>query len=165
MNSFFQIFSCVCRENEYRLIRRRQNIEPGSLPQQIQPARREMGIMPQNNSLINMFTGRLGHYIIRMIYFVIKVTEQNVRCTNNQTQRMQYKWRRCSKKTCCKQCGQVKFMGTMTKWPVQKHTEHHQTRSKQGRNRHKEITIFCVFRFFCFLFSIFNYLKDFSRKC
>ena len=25
----------------------------------------------------------------------------------------------------CKQCGQVKFMGTMTKWPVQKHTEHH----------------------------------------
>jgi len=36
---------------------------------------------------------------------------------------------------------------------------------KQGRNRHKEITIFCVFRFFCFLFSIFNYLKDFSRKC
>ena len=40
-----------------------------------------------------------------------------------------------------------------------------QTRSKQGRNRHKEITIFCVFRFFCFLFSIFNYWKDFSRKC
>jgi len=76
-----------------------------------------------------------------------------------------YKWRRCSKKKCCKQCGQVKFMGTMTKWPVQKHTEHHKTRSKQGRNRHKEITIFCVSRFFCFLFSIFNYLKDFSRKC
>ena len=75
MNRFFQIFSCVCRENEYRLIRRRQNIEPGSYPQQIQPARREMGIMPQNNSLNNMFTGRLGHYIIRMIYFVIKVTE------------------------------------------------------------------------------------------
>jgi len=38
-------------------------------------------------------------------------------------------------------------MGTMTKWPVQKHTEHHKTRSKQGRNRHKEITIFCVFQF------------------
>jgi len=56
-------------------------------------------------------------------------------------------------------------MGTMTKWPVQKHTEHHKTRSNQGRNRHKEITIFCVFRFFWFLFSIFNYLKDFSRKC
>ena len=33
----------------------------------------------------------------------------------------QYKWKRCSKKKCCKQCGQVKFMGTMTKWPVQKH--------------------------------------------
>jgi len=34
----------------------------------------------------------------------------------------------------------------MTKWPVQKHTEHHKSRSKQGRNRHKEITIFCVLR-------------------
>jgi len=44
-------------------------------------------------------------------------------------------------------------MGTMTKWPVQKHTEHHKTRSKQRRNRHKEITIFCVFRFFWFLFN------------
>ena len=27
-----------------------------------------------------------------------------------------------------------------------KHTEPHKTRSKQGRNRHKEITIFCVFQ-------------------
>ena len=34
-----------------------------------------------------------------------------------------YKWKRCSKKKCCKQCGQVKFVGTMAKWPVQKHTE------------------------------------------
>jgi len=34
------------------------------------------------------------------------------------------------------ECGQVKFMGTMTKWPVQKQTEHHKTRSKQRRNRH-----------------------------
>jgi len=33
---------------------------------------------------------------------------------------LKYKWRRCSKKKCCKQCGQVKFMGTMTKWPVHK---------------------------------------------
>ena len=40
------------------------------------------------------------------------------------------------RKKCCKQCGQVKFMGTMTKWPVQKHTEHHKTRSIQRRNRH-----------------------------
>ena len=32
--------------------------------------------------------------------------------------------------------------------PYKKHTEHHKTRSKQGRNRHKEITIFCVSRFF-----------------
>jgi len=37
--------------------------------------------------------------------------------------------------------------------------------NKDATCRHKEITIFCVFRFFCFLFSIFNYLKDFSRKC
>ena len=42
---------------------------------------------------------------------------------------VQYKWKRCSKKKCCKQCGQVKFKGTMTKWPVQKHTEHHKTQS------------------------------------
>ena len=40
------------------------------------------------------------------------------------------------RKKCCKQCGQVKFMGTMTKWSVQKHTEHHKTRSIQRRNRH-----------------------------
>jgi len=33
-----------------------------------------------------------------------------------------------------KQCGQVKLMGTMTKWPVQKHTEHHKKRSIQRRN-------------------------------
>ena len=60
----------------------------------------------------------------------------------------EYKWMRCSKKQCCKQCGQVRFMGTMTKWPVQTHTEHHKTRSIQRRNRNKEITIFCVFLFF-----------------
>jgi len=67
-----------------------------------------------------------------------------------------YKWRRCSKKKCCKQCGQVKFMGTMTKWPVQKHKEHQKTRSKQRRNRHKEITNFVYFDFsdFYFQFSI-----------
>ena len=29
-----------------------------------------------------------------------------------------------------------KFMGTMTKWPVQKHTQHNKTRSIQRRNRH-----------------------------
>ena len=71
-------------------------------------------------------------------------------CRGQRTRIMcrKYKWKRCSKKKCCKQCGQVKFLGTMTKWPVQKHTEHHRTRSKQRRNRHKEITIFYVFRFF-----------------
>ena len=40
------------------------------------------------------------------------------------------------KKQCCKQCEQVKFMGTMTKWPIRKQTEHHTTRSIQRRNRH-----------------------------
>jgi len=47
--------------------------------------------------------------------------------------RLQYKLKRCSKKECCKQCRYVKFMGTLTKWPVQKptqrktqkHVEHH----------------------------------------
>jgi len=28
--------------------------------------------------------------------------------------KIKYKWKRCSKKKCCKQCGKVKFMGTMT---------------------------------------------------
>jgi len=51
-------------------------------------------------------------------------------------------------KKCCKQCGQVKFMGTMTKWPVQKHTEHHKTQSIQRRKRHKETTFFVFFVFF-----------------
>ena len=37
---------------------------------------------------------------------------------------------------CCKQCGQVKFIDTMTKWPVQKHTVHNKSRSIQRRNRH-----------------------------
>ena len=31
-----------------------------------------------------------------------------------------YKLKRCSNKECCKQCRYVMFMGTMTKWPVQK---------------------------------------------
>jgi len=46
------------------------------------------------------------------------------------------KGRDVQRKKGCKQCGQVKLMGTMTKWPVQKHTEHHKTRSIQRRNRH-----------------------------
>ena len=75
-----------------------------------------------------------------------------------------YKWRRCSKKKCCKQCGQVKFMGTMTKWPVQKHTDHHKTRSKQGRNRHKEITIFLCFSIFLFFIFNFQLLKGLLQK-
>jgi len=29
--------------------------------------------------------------------------------------------KRCSKKKCCKQCGQDKFIGTMAKWLVHKH--------------------------------------------
>ena len=58
-------------------------------------------------------------------------------------------------------CGQVKFMGTMTKWPVQKHTEHHKTRSIQRPNRHKEITIFWVFDFSDFYFQL---LKGLLQK-
>ena len=41
----------------------------------------------------------------------------------------------------------------MTKWPVQKHTEHHKTRSKQRRNRHKEVTFFVFFDFSDFYFQ------------
>jgi len=37
----------------------------------------------------------------------------------------QYKIKRCSKKECCKQCSYVTFKGTMTKRPVQKHTDRH----------------------------------------
>ena len=45
----------------------------------------------------------------------------------------QYKFKRCSKKDCYKQCRYVKFKGTMTKWLVQKlthrttqkHVQHH----------------------------------------
>jgi len=55
-------------------------------------------------------------------------------------------------------------MGTMTKWPVQKHTEHHKTRSIQRRNIHKEITIF--FEFSIFLIFMFNFqlLKGLLQK-
>jgi len=52
-------------------------------------------------------------------------------------------------------------MGTMTKWPVQKHTEHHKTRSIQRRNRHKEITIFWVFDSSDFYFHL---LKGLLQK-
>jgi len=38
----------------------------------------------------------------------------------NETNRSQYKLKRCSNKECCKQCRYVMFKGTMTKWPVQK---------------------------------------------
>ena len=37
----------------------------------------------------------------------------------------QNKLKRCPKKECCKQYRHVKFKGTMTKWPVQKHTHTH----------------------------------------
>jgi len=50
--------------------------------------------------------------------------------------------KRCSNKECCKQCGYVKFRGTMTKWPVQnltqrtteKHVQHHDTTEHVWRN-------------------------------
>jgi len=53
-------------------------------------------------------------------------------------------------------------MGTMTKWPVQKHTEHHKTRSKQRRNRHKEITFLCFSIFLIFIFN-FQLLKGLQK--
>jgi len=54
-------------------------------------------------------------------------------------------------------------MGTMTKWPVQKHTEHHKTRSIQRRNRHKEIIFFEFSIFLIFLFN-FQLLKGLLQK-
>ena len=59
-----------------------------------------------------------------------------------------YKLKRCSNKECCKQCKYVNF---------KEYSNTHQTL----RNNY----CLCVFGFFCFLFSIFNYLKDFSKKC
>jgi len=53
---------------------------------------------------------------------------RNIKGVNSQIMWYTCKWKRCSKKKCFKQYGQVKFMGTMTKWPVQEHTEHHKTR-------------------------------------
>jgi len=51
------------------------------------------------------------HHIIISIYIV----SLGFRNTNRSLRHVQ-------RQKCCKQCGQVKFMGTMTKWPVQKHT-------------------------------------------
>ena len=76
---------------------------------------------------------------INITIYVFLYTLFKIPISPNTMHLSEYKWKRCSKKKCCKQCGQVKFMGTMSKWPVQKHTEHHKTRSKQRRNRHKDI--------------------------
>jgi len=48
----------------------------------------------------------------------------------------------CSKKECCKQCGHVKFKGTMKqRLYTEKHTEQHKTRRRTPRcNRHSENT-------------------------
>jgi len=74
--------------------------------------------------------------------------------------------KRCSNKECCKQCRNIKFKGTMTKWPVQKlthkttqkHLQHQQT---FGKNY--------IFVFFCFLFLfifffLYNFLNEFPRN-
>ena len=61
--------------------------------------------------------------------------------------------KRCSKNECCKQCRQVKFKGTMTKWPVQKpihrttqtHVEHQDATDIQ-----KKTLIFIYFFGFVF---------------
>ena len=63
----------------------------------------------------------------------------------------EYKSKRCSKKKCCKQCSNVKFKATMTKWPVHKQTH----RATQQHVEHKDATdikhiflsdfVFCCF--------------------
>jgi len=58
---------------------------------------------------------------------------------------MKYNLKRCSKKEFCKQCRHVKFMGTTTKWPVQKQTH----RKAQKHAEHQDVTdiqnnLFCV---------------------
>jgi len=55
-------------------------------------------------------------------------------------------------------------MGTMIKWPVQKHTEHHKTQSIQRRNRHKETTNLFVFLFFLIFIFNFQLLKGLLQK-
>ena len=55
--------------------------------------------------------------VMNKVFFLFSCTKYHLE---------QYKWKRCSNKKCCKQCAQVKFKGTMAKWPVQKHTEHNQ---------------------------------------
>ena len=88
-----------------------------------------------------MSSGFLRYYIITQWRIMSFFHFQNelwpcMSMLYNADDKLKYKWKRCSKKKCRKQCGQVKFMGTMTKWPVQKHTEIHKTRSIQRRNRH-----------------------------
>jgi len=50
----------------------------------------------------------------------------------------QYELEWCSKKTYCKQTPLFKFKGTMTKWPVDKHSHiaQYETRKSTRRNRH-----------------------------
>jgi len=60
--------------------------------------------------------------------------------------------KRCSKKECCKQRRYAKFKGTLTKWPVHKHTEQHKTRRTPTHNRQSEKNPKkCVFRVFYFV--------------
>jgi len=58
-------------------------------------------------------------------------------------------WRNVQNK-CCEQCRQVKFMGTMTKWPIQKQT--HRTVQNMQKNKTFRINIFLFFGFFHFIF-------------
>jgi len=52
-------------------------------------------------------------------------------------------------------------------WTSQVYGHHDKmARTKNTQNITKQVyTIFCVFRIFHFFISIFNYLKDFSKKC
>jgi len=47
------------------------------------------------------------------------------------------------KEKCCKQCGQVKFMGTMAKWPVQKHTEQNTEYTKTQQTLGNKYFVLC----------------------
>ena len=70
---------------------------------------------------------------------------------------LQYEFKRCSKKDCCKQCRYVKYKGNKTKWAVQKPT--HRTTEKhvehQDAQTFRRRKNYCFSDFFSFLFIIY----------
>jgi len=63
------------------------------------------------------------------------------------------------KKECCKQSRHVKFMGTMTKWPVQKQTpkteQNTQNTKTQQTIRKKRFGVFLIFIFLVSFYLLF----------